>query len=515
MVCGPKNSGKSTLARRLLNVVLTRGRSGSKYGSFSSTSSNAVIWLDLDPGQPEFSPPGMLSLVYVSSCKFGPSYTHPITGTVGADNILRSHYIGALSSSTDPGYYLQCASDLIDYYRSKLSGQTTYPLIINCSGWVLGTGLELLVEIIRYRFLTDVIYTSLGPSEVVDSLRTVAQNERLPLHLLKSHDVGFEVTASANLRTMQYVSYFHSDGVEGDNLRWNSEPLSGRAPLVAHFAGQQQAILGVLILGDDLDPDLYMSVLEGCIVGVVIVEESRAIVQNSRSLYTDEPAPASTNSSSTVEQGNLLAFAPAQGELSGDGKLVNGSVPPSGLSMQHDASSLGSSQDHVVDDDGLVDDTPIHLRHPLVIRNDSDLPCIVTGDAITAPLDPKYSYCIGQALVQSIDADAKTFHLLTPIKSEFLQQLHQQGKRLVLVRGRTDTPVWAYEEDLHLMRSRLKVNASQDETAKLLERQATKDWAEGIPWAHGKSSDRSRLRKTSWKPWRARRDIRYAGEDSD
>ena len=44
VVCGPKNAGKSTLARYLLNALLASNR--------------RVVFLDADPGQCEFSPPG-------------------------------------------------------------------------------------------------------------------------------------------------------------------------------------------------------------------------------------------------------------------------------------------------------------------------------------------------------------------------------------------------------------------------------------------------------------------------
>lgn len=515
MVCGPKSSGKSTLARRLLNAILTRGRSTPSHEPFSGTSPKAVVWLDLDPGQPEFSPPGMLSLVYLSSCKFGPSYTHPVTSATGADSVLRSHYIGALSPSTDPGYYLQCASDLIEYHRSKLSGHAIYPLIVNCSGWILGTGLELLVEIIRFRFLTDVVYTSRGPPEVVDVLRTATQSEQIPLHLLKSHDVGSDLTASADLRIMQNVSYFHLDDADEDNLHWNSEPLSGRPPLVVHFAGRQQAILGVLLLGDFLDPDLYITVLEGCIVGLTVVEDGSAIDSNPTKLHEDECTFGSTSSSSIADQSDQLTINPPYEGVDPDDPMATESVRPSESSQQHHVPSVDSSQDDVANENEITDSTPIHLRHASFLRNSSDLPCMIARGAATQPLHPKYSYCIGQALIQSIDTNAKTLQLLTPIKSETLQHLHRQGKRIVLVRGRTDMPGWAFEEDIHLMRSRLKDSTKRDEAAKVLEHQARRDWAEGVPWATAKPARRADLRKASWKPWRARRDIRAAGEDSD
>lgn len=270
MICGPKGTGKSTLARHLLNGALSRG---SNHAENAMTMTKGVLLLDLDPGQPEFAPPGTLSLVHLRSYKFGPSFTHPAIDGNNGDTILRMHHFGMLSPSTDPGHYLECASDLIDHYRKNFSGPRMCPLVINCCGWVQGTGLELLVELIRYRFLTDIIYTiTSGPREVVSTLQAAAQLQNIPLHVVCPKEPQVNPTPSGNTRTMQSLSYFHLDDADDGNLRWNAEPLSHRPPLIVHYAGPQQSMLGVMVLGEKLDPELFFSILEGCVVGLVVLE---------------------------------------------------------------------------------------------------------------------------------------------------------------------------------------------------------------------------------------------------
>lgn len=61
-VCGSKGAGKSTLARRLVNALLSR------YGR--------VAYLDTDCGQPEFTPPGLVSLHLLEAPLFGAPHTH-------------------------------------------------------------------------------------------------------------------------------------------------------------------------------------------------------------------------------------------------------------------------------------------------------------------------------------------------------------------------------------------------------------------------------------------------------
>lgn len=529
MICGPKGTGKSTLARQLLNGALARS---SNRSANAMALAKGVILLDLDPGQPEFSPPGDLSLVHLRSCKFGPSFTHPRVTVFAGDTVLRSHHLGTLSPNVDPGHYLECASDLIEHYRTSFPDSRSCPLIVNSCGWVQGTGLELLVELIRYRFLTDIIYTSTSvPREVLSTLQTTAYTQKIPLHVISSGANEVSATPSGNLRTMQSLSYFHLDDLEEGNLRWNPEPLSSRPPLIVHYAGPQQAILGIVVLGDTLDPELLFSILEGCIVGVVIIEDNAAVsavdeyddedeshaditpllLDALRSSPTTHPAP-STSSQSLV--------------MAAHGENIDPQPP-----KVHDSSPHRSITDDIVDTEPPIDigSTPRHLTHPSIKRTTSSLPYISTiggGGATTRPLSPKHSHCIGQALVRGIDAKNHALHLVTPIPSSHLQDLHRQQKRLVLVRGKLDTPTWAYQEEMHFMKSRLKTSSSsnsnrhstnhEDQENKIFERQMMKDWAEGVPWASVRDSQSTGgARRSSWRPWRARRDIRGPGDDSE
>ncbi|KAJ0438557.1 putative polynucleotide 5'-hydroxyl-kinase [Helianthus annuus] len=59
-ICGPKNSGKSTFSRHLLQLLLPRHK--------------RVAYLDSDVGQPEFTPPGCLSLTILDSEATGIGY---------------------------------------------------------------------------------------------------------------------------------------------------------------------------------------------------------------------------------------------------------------------------------------------------------------------------------------------------------------------------------------------------------------------------------------------------------
>lgn len=61
-VCGGKGTGKSTFLRYAVNKLLN--------------SFKKVVYIDLDPGQPEFGVPGTISVTVVEKPLLGPNYTH-------------------------------------------------------------------------------------------------------------------------------------------------------------------------------------------------------------------------------------------------------------------------------------------------------------------------------------------------------------------------------------------------------------------------------------------------------
>nr|XP_029118985.1 LOW QUALITY PROTEIN: polynucleotide 5'-hydroxyl-kinase NOL9-like [Elaeis guineensis] len=156
LVCGPKNSGKSTFSRHLLNILLQRYE--------------RVGYLDTDVGQPEFSPPGCLSLHLID--EINPDLKNPCIRPPE-----RCFFFGDISSKRDPDAYLKCIFSLYDYFIKEhyepnelgSPGKSMLPLIINTPGWVKGTGFDLLVEMLRY----------ISPTQVVQ-IRISVESKNLP-----------------------------------------------------------------------------------------------------------------------------------------------------------------------------------------------------------------------------------------------------------------------------------------------------------------------------------------------
>lgn len=144
LICGAKNTGKTTFSRYLVNVLLQRYRK--------------VAYLDTDVGQPEFTPPGFLSLTVVDSVT--PDLLIPCMKTPE-----RCFFFGDVSAKRDPKAYLNAIFILYDYYQKRfcLSNKNENPtktelaLVINTPGWVKGLGYDVLVDMLKYILPTHVV----------------------------------------------------------------------------------------------------------------------------------------------------------------------------------------------------------------------------------------------------------------------------------------------------------------------------------------------------------------------
>ncbi|RTG90314.1 polynucleotide 5'-hydroxyl-kinase GRC3/NOL9 [Schistosoma bovis] len=133
LICGPKGAGKSSLLRFLSNIILTDVEYPLK--------EKCVAVLDCDIGQPEFTPNGIISLCLVKLPLFGPPYTHILSTNV---NIIRQCFVGCITPSDDPSFYLKCLNFVYDAYVNLPEPKPR--LLVNTMGWMQGLGLTLLLE---------------------------------------------------------------------------------------------------------------------------------------------------------------------------------------------------------------------------------------------------------------------------------------------------------------------------------------------------------------------------------
>ncbi|KAL2674995.1 hypothetical protein Neosp_011175 [[Neocosmospora] mangrovei] len=447
LVCGPKSSGKSTFSRLFVNRLVTDRP--------PSHAPKRVVVLDLDPGQPEYAPAGTLSLVVVTKPNLGTPFTHPGANTP-AFNIRRCHSMASVTPASDPDLYLACAMDLFDAYRKELAD---LPLIINTPGWILGTGLDLLSELIEKTSPEEVLYMSEeGPLETVDALRAATKTAFTEL---PSQQSEFTSRTAAHLRAMQTMSYFHLQEVatsspEGSkpttSTKWNPSPLSCKPPFLVKYSSPARGILGFLSYDYQCPPELLADTVNGLVLAAVEIEDAKAF-----SGFTSESS---------------------SGEI--------------------------SSSNMEVDVGGLV---------PLISTTPEGLPFIPNYN--DAALDPRHSRTIGLVLLRGIDTKSNTLQLITPIPLEEFKRARSQGRHIILLHGKFDAPSWAYTEDLYdkagtdegsndVLEVTDEDTEDDDSDAEPEEAAKVSDLTE-VPWVEIlKGSDR---RPVGSRVWRVRRDL--------
>lgn len=466
MTCGPKGAGKSTFNKYLLNHLLSSIPSQGN----SVASNDGVAYLDLDPGQPEFSPPGQVYLAHLQKPVLGPSFSHPILESSEEGSIVRSHHIGTTSPKDDPDHYVLCVMDLLNRYRLLLQSHPRCPLIINYPGWIFGQGLEIAIWFIKTLELSDVVYMSVqGPEEVIVPLQAAAKEAKVQLTTLPSQPTDFTTRSSAQLRAMQTLSYFHMSQSDHSNIPfWSDLPIQYHRSFSVSYSGENPGIFGIMATGFRYDPNHLHDLLDGSIVGLVALEGRDPILRSAGG------ATAATHA--TDDDHHHQDFTTASTHSNPDQEDIS----------MHDA-----------DVDTTVLST-CHPAHPLITRVPySDLPYLFIGNGTCTPLDPASSYSLGQAIIRSIDTASQTIQLITPINPTTLRRALDHGHRIVLVRGALDNPNWALSEKYFAAKEaqkrhrRLKTQAKADgadgaeryyveRSRRLAERvrQATKD----VPW---------------------------------
>ncbi|KAL7797238.1 hypothetical protein V8C37DRAFT_408026 [Trichoderma ceciliae] len=377
LVCGPKSAGKSTFSKMLANRILT-----SEATTAAQTGTHSVAILDLDPGQPEYAPCGTLSLVHVTRPNLSAAFTHPNLDD-DSYKVIRCHAFASVTPAAAPEHYLECVLDLLDCYRRQLRN---CHLLINTPGWILGTGQDLLVDIISRVNPPEVIYMSEdGPADVVEVLRGATKKT---FTTLPSQPSEFASRTAAHLRAMQAMSYFHLQDPRntGSGLRssWNSSPLSSIPPWQVRYSGPERGILGILLYDYQSRPGLLSEAINGMILAAVDIEDPKAFRN-----------------------------------------LANSALSPMDCTDKDGYSAIES----------IASQTAEGLPH---IPNSNDI-----------TLDPRFSRTVGLVLIRGIDTTTKTLQILTPIPPQRIEGIRSQGRQIVLVHGKFDAPTWAYTEDLY------------------------------------------------------------------
>lgn len=267
LVCGPKSSGKSTFGRLLANRLST---GISKPGT---RTWERVGILDLDPGQPEYTPPGIVALTVITQPNLATPFCHPAPES--GRELVKAHAIASVTPSLDPEHFLECAVDLFARYRDHSAAP--YPLIINTPGWVQGSGLDILTGLIQRLQPSEVVYMSHdGPEESTEALKAACQHATYSE--LPSQSVDFTPRTALHFRTMQMMSYFHVDetSVLAPSLAWRTSPLTEHPPWRVKYRGEGQGFRGILFYDFQPPAECLMDSMNGMVLAVVRIDGEAA-----------------------------------------------------------------------------------------------------------------------------------------------------------------------------------------------------------------------------------------------
>lgn len=452
LISGPKGSGKSTVSRWLANTYLT-SLSNNSAPSNSATQPKTIFWLDLDPGQPEFTAPGQVSLLDLRAPILGPPLTHASASPYHSSHrLIRSHTLASVSPKEDSDHFIACAFDLLTHYHRLRINSLSAPLIINCSGWVLGSAVEVLMALVRGFALSDVVLMSPMDYSVIQTIQDVLSSQRQHGKVLvipQRENRNVQSRTSAESRAMMAMSYFHScppissvssphESASGlssgkaaaeiemlsTEAKWDTRPLRMHRPWHVKYAGPNQGILALASYGEIVDPEFLSTVIDGMVLAICVIEDDAALA-----------APYPTQHLLSSENTDAL-----NGE---DSEPQDLQEPESQSRLNH-----------------AVARTPDGLPYLLPDRS----------SGVLAPLAPVYSRCLGLALVRGIDTANSKLQLLTPVSAAEIEEAccndhtddddedgdkdERKGddttkSKVVLVRGKFDVPGWALLEDLY------------------------------------------------------------------
>jgi polynucleotide 5'-hydroxyl-kinase GRC3/NOL9 len=244
LTCGQKGVGKSTFCQFLVNSFIRH---------------KPVTYLETDPGQPSFSPPGLASIHSLTTPILSPPFARS-----GISSVQRCHHIGNISPRDNPRHFIDCITDLLSHDSRDA------PTIINTPGWTKGTGYELLtslIDIARPDFI--IVLSTPGKDSLARSLHPLASNCQSHVLVVESTNTispAVPLTA-ADLRTLWIISYFHRTGRD----RWDfATHLTAWKPWMVKFSGEDRGIWAVAIQGEELLLEDILLAINGTMVAITI-----------------------------------------------------------------------------------------------------------------------------------------------------------------------------------------------------------------------------------------------------
>lgn len=238
LICGAKGVGKSTCLRFTVNTLLQEHK--------------RIAVLDCDAGQPEFSPPGLLSLTICEAPILSPPYARMVVDN-GAH--AAACFYGHNTSKADPVSYLNSLKRLMDVYKRLVhetcdGRECKLPLIVNTEGWVKSLGFETLSSLVKDIVMPSQIFQLVSSSKAESFDLGPIQNKDMRVHLLDTPGTLAAKTAdlAARHRALRIVRYLLPERrlLDGEGL------LDTKTSSEFHTVGKELACACPFVVSLDL-----------------------------------------------------------------------------------------------------------------------------------------------------------------------------------------------------------------------------------------------------------------------
>ncbi|SCU84845.1 LAFA_0D12354g1_1 [Lachancea sp. 'fantastica'] len=266
MVLGGKNSGKSTFLRLLLQRFL----------HVDNEDDESIFYLDVDPGQTEYSGPDCISL---SSVQKDLELGNPLGQSRNLPIVER--YVGTNSPSAYPTKYLAEITELIESFSNEVHMGTT---VLNVPGWVKGFGIQIVNNIIsRFKPTHILLLGSVAKNRSLlnelqmDKRFSTPQRENYETKVdfidgYHGSSTDFSLKARIqpyHMRQFRLLSHFHRVRSLSHNIEYDFTPLMKQSPFRVSFgtSGPVRAFK-LPTSGDKWTDSNIKDMLEGTIVGI-------------------------------------------------------------------------------------------------------------------------------------------------------------------------------------------------------------------------------------------------------
>ena len=164
---GGKGVGKSTMLKYISNQLIQ--------------NIGPIIWIDLDPGQAEFTLPGCLSCTILRNPILGPNFTHL------DQEVIKQVYLGTVNVSEVMQRYHHAVEYLVNFLKAD-SNLVSMPWVVNTMGFNRGLGVTLLKKSLKL----------INPTNLVEVRSRFAK---------KNYECNFRDYASQNLPNCNVMSF--------------------------------------------------------------------------------------------------------------------------------------------------------------------------------------------------------------------------------------------------------------------------------------------------------------------